>query len=265
MNARDKYGWTPIHSACKHNNFLVVKLLLTFGLDVTLRTNKDNNHILQMAALNKDPKVIQTLMESKQLKKTDKNVTNCHGNTLLHFAAANKHSVKPFAYLIRNAKKFNLKINQLDRFNRNFFHAACLTGGSKEIVLFIIQNSKKYSIDLNLQSIDGERPFHYACNKGKLENVKILLNNSKKYKIDVSSLTNHGRDGQASAERMGHTDIVNLIKDWKKKESKEMINQFQNEILTRFQAMKDNDDPNARRQIADNVISLMNKLKENIH
>ena len=110
VNAKDIIGWTPLHHATRYNNPLVVEYLLDHGLNVTLRTNS-NCHIIHFAALNKDPKVIQAVFESQQLINIDKNATDRHGQTVLHYAAENIYSYKPFAYLLKNAKKFNLNID----------------------------------------------------------------------------------------------------------------------------------------------------------
>jgi len=71
VNAQDENGWTPLHCASNSNNSLVVKQLLNHGLNVTLRTKKNSN-IIHLAALNKDPNVIQAVFESSQLRNIDK-------------------------------------------------------------------------------------------------------------------------------------------------------------------------------------------------
>ena len=69
---------------------------------------------------------------------------------------------------------------------------------------------------LNLRDVNGNTPFHIACVYEQLQIVEILLKNSKEHKINVIALNNAGKDGQALAKRKGHTDVVNLIKDWKR-------------------------------------------------
>ena len=120
--------------------------------------------------MNKDPKVIQALFESSQLTNIDKNATNENGSTVLHCAAHNNYSNKPLTYLLKNATKFNLNINQLTNSQGNIFHKAC-GFGTEETVKFLVQNAKKYNIDLNLREINGDTPFHIACFHGKLKNV----------------------------------------------------------------------------------------------
>ena len=169
VNAQDDDGWTPLHWASRYNNDLVVKVLLNHRLDATLRTKK-NTYIIFLAAFNKDPKVIQAVFESSQLTNIDKNVTGQNGTTVLHYAAQTKHSHKPLAYLLTNAKKFNLNINQLCNNQGNVFHHACAFG-TKETVEFLIQIAKKYIIDLNLRDVNGNTPFHIAWS---MNNFKLL-------------------------------------------------------------------------------------------
>ena len=225
VNVQDETGSTPLHYASKWNNALVVKQLLTHGLDVTLRTNK-HSHFIHFAALNKDPKVIQAVFESSQLTNIDKNATDCNGLTVFHYAAQNKHSHKPLAYLLENSMKFNLNINQSNNYQGNVFHHAC-GFGTEETLKFIIQNAKKYNIDLNLRNIHGNTPFNNACILGQFQVVEILLKNSKEHKINVVSVNNYGEDGQALAEQKGHTDVVNLIKDWKRNVFDEVLLQLE--------------------------------------
>ena len=256
VNAQDDIGWTPLHYASRCNSALVVKQLLNLGLNVTLRTNK-HNHIIHLASWNKDPKVIQALFESSQLTNIDKNATAQNGHTVLQHAAENKQSIKPLAYLLKNGMKFNLNINHLDDLQGNVFHNAC-EFGTEETVKFLLQNAKKYNIDLSLRNIYGNTPFHRACSHGKLQIVKTLLNNSKKHKIYVVSLSNSGKDGQAYAEQKGHTDIVKLIKDWKRKQSNEATSHIQDEILYQLETNQQSKDLRIAR-----AIKLIKELKEN--
>ena len=217
VNAQGEYGVTPLYAACARNNVLVVNQLMDHGLNVSLRTKEENEHILHAATLNRDPKVTQAVFESKQLINADKNVTNDEGQTVFHFAAQNDHSPMAYSalvYLLKNATKFNLKINQLTRDHENVFHPACRFG-HQETVKFLIQNAKKYAIDLNMRDMDGNTPFQIAIQHGQFHKVKILLENSKKYNINIYSKNNNGMDGQDLAEYEGRTKIAKLIKSWK--------------------------------------------------
>ena len=214
VNAQDENGVTPLYMACRYNNVLVVNHLLDHGLNITRRTKNIKGHILHAATFNKDPKVTQAVFENKRLMNTGKNVTTSYKYTVFHSAACNEFSAKPLAYLLENATKFNLKINQLTRDHENVFHPACRFG-HQETVKFLIQNAKKYAIDLNMRDRDGNTPFQIAIQHGQFHKVKILLENSKKYNINIYSKNNNGMDGQDLAEYEGRTKIVKLIKSWK--------------------------------------------------
>jgi len=228
VNAQDDGGWTPLHCASRYNNALVVKQLLNHGLDVTLRTQK-NSLIIHLGAVNKDPKVIEALFESKQLTNIEKNVTNQSGYTVLHCAAQNDYSHEPLDYLLKNAMKFNLNISKFDNFQGNVFHSAC-AHGTKATVKFLIQNAEKYNIDLNLRNINGSTPFHHACFFGQLQIVEILLKKSKQYKINIVTANNNLKDGHGLAKQKGHTDVVKLIIDWIKWHPIEVARQILFEI-----------------------------------
>ena len=214
VNAQDEIEVTPLFMACQYNNVLVVNHLLDRGLNVTRRTIDRKGHILHAATNNKDPKVTQAVFENKRLMNTAKNVTTSNKYTVLHSSACNEFSAKPLAYLLENATKLNLKINQFSRFHENVFHPACRLG-KQETVKFLIQNAKKYAIDLNMRDMDGNTPFQIAFQHGQFHKVKILLENSKKYNINIYSKNNNGMDGQDLAEYEGRTKIVKLIKNWK--------------------------------------------------
>ena len=130
---------------------------------------------------------------------------------------------------------------------------------------FLIQNAKKYNIDLKLRNINGDTPFHYACYHGKVQIVEILLKNSKQHKINVVSVNNNGKDGQALAEQKGHTDILNLIKDWKRNQNyEELRSHIDDDLLFQlesFEGFEQSGDPRVARLIA--TIKLIKELKEN--
>ena len=152
--------------------------------------------------------------------------------------------------------KFNFNINQLDNNQRNVFHDACAFG-TKETVEFLIQNAKKYNIDLNLRDNLGYTPFHLACYYGKLQIAETLLENSKQYKINVVSL-NAGKDGQALAEQEGYTDVVNLIKDWKRKDAVEPFDQ----MLTKLKGLEKFGLSEEQKKLLDDVTELIKAKKQ---
>ena len=101
----------------------------------------------------------------------------------------------------------------------------------------------------------------YKMKPTHLQIVDELLKNSKQYKINVVSLNNNGKDGQALAEQEGHTDVVKLIQDWKKKQSNEVPSHIQlihDEILFQLEGSQHSGDPRIL-----SAISLIKEIKEN--
>ena len=263
VNVQDDDGYSPLHyaSLC-YGQAVTQPWIRCYIKNSNKDKNKANSRIIHFAALNKDPKVIQAVFESSRLTNIDKNSTDCNGHTVLHYAAQNKHSHKPLAYLLKNATKFNLNINQLDNFQGNVFHIACGCG-TEEIVKFLIQNAKKYNIDLNLRDNNRSTPFHHACYRGQLLIVETLLKNSKQHKINVVSSSNDGMDGQALAEQEGHTDVVKLIQDWKNGQSYGATSHIQlihDEILFQLEGSQHSGDPRIL-----SAIRLIREIKENIN
>ena len=256
FNAKDEDGWTPLHLACNFNKAPVVEHLLNHGLDVTI-LSKRQTHIMHLAAMSKDPKVIQTVMESSSLQNTDKyDVKDISHGSVFHYAARNIHSTKPMDYLLKNTKQFNLDINAVDNYERNLFHMAC-GFGTKYMVEFLIGNARKYGIELNAKNKGGNTAFHEACYYGKISNVVILLKNRKEFKIEVLTENNLGKDGQAIARHRKHGNIAELIKCWKKEESQSMTR----EALSKAQEIS-SPLPIPDAQKLQNVIELLKQIKE---
>ena len=86
INARDKYGWTPLHHACFGGHAGVVGLLLPKGADVT-KQNKAGQTALHAAVVGRSVVVVQAVLtaDTSSLVLTSR----CHfGKTALDMAAA---------------------------------------------------------------------------------------------------------------------------------------------------------------------------------
>ena len=83
VNARDKYGNTPLHGAAGSNeNPEVLTALLEAGADVNARTENGNTP-LHYASFNKNLEVLAVLLDAG----TDVNARNQYGLTPLHQTA----------------------------------------------------------------------------------------------------------------------------------------------------------------------------------
>ena len=163
-------------------------------------------------------RIVKLFLDNKKKMAIDVNA-QYEGWTPLFYATSFNN-----ALVIKQLLNHGLDVTFRSTIEQNVFHIAC-GFGTEDTVNFLIQNARKYNVDLNLRDTNGYTPFHIACFNGKLENVKILLKNSKFIfrKINVHSLTNRCEFGQDLAEQNGHTDVVNLIKDWRRKRRKQPI------------------------------------------
>ena len=75
--------------------------------------------------------------------------------------------------------------------------------------------------------------------------------------IDVFS-KNNGNDGQALAQMKSHTKIVELIADWKRRNSKDSFNQ----ILTQLKGAEKFAVIDEQKKLLDNVTKLIIELKD---
>ena len=65
-------------------------------------------------------------------------------------------------------------------------------------------------------------------------------------------------DGQGYAEQEGHTDVVNLIKDWKRKDAVEPFNQ----MLTQLKGIEKIGLSDEQKKLLDNVTNLIKEQKK---
>jgi len=63
ISPRCKAGWTPLYSACHHNNIEVVKLLLDFGASTNVTTNLQKSP-LHAAAGQGFADIVQVLLDA---------------------------------------------------------------------------------------------------------------------------------------------------------------------------------------------------------
>jgi uncharacterized protein len=86
INAVDKNGWTPLHSACKGGHLGIIQLLINKGAFSRALTNEGASplhYLVRNASQDKSYVAIQLLVQ----KSSAVDVTNRHGETPLHQAA----------------------------------------------------------------------------------------------------------------------------------------------------------------------------------
>jgi ankyrin repeat protein len=78
---RDKYGWTPLHTACYYGHLHIVKFLLTQGVNINTKDNLGCTP-LHRAVQSGHLTLIQFLL----INGANPNLQNHNGNTALHWA-----------------------------------------------------------------------------------------------------------------------------------------------------------------------------------
>lgn len=198
VNAKNKYGNTPLHKAYWEKNFEMVKYLVEKGADVNAK-NKWLETPLHEAAANGQLKVIEYLITNKaDVNAKDKeNVTPLHkaafwqnlelvkyligkgadvslqdkaGNTLLHRVASWSQSGEGVIYLVKNGAQIDIKNNN----GVTALHISA-AGGHCEAVQHLIERGARVDIKNNW----GDTPLHMAAQNGHLEVVKVICESFK--------------------------------------------------------------------------------------
>ena len=105
VNAKDKYGQTPLHLTVANNNKEGVEALLAQGADVNAK-NKDGQTTLHLAVRRGREILVKALLGAKDI---DVNAKDKDGNTPLHLAAFNNNKDAMEALLKVNGIKVNAK------------------------------------------------------------------------------------------------------------------------------------------------------------
>jgi len=87
VNARNRYGATPLHEAADGGNASVVELLLDSGADLNARNGLGSTP-LHVAAYKGNLSIVELLLR----RGADPNSRNMYGSTPLHEAASNSHA-----------------------------------------------------------------------------------------------------------------------------------------------------------------------------
>ena len=83
LNARDEFGWTPLHSAAANENPAVLAALLDAGADLNALDGSGRTVLHIAATANDNPAVLAALLEAG----ANPNANDASGNTPLHWAA----------------------------------------------------------------------------------------------------------------------------------------------------------------------------------
>ena len=166
IDNKDKLGYTPLHYAIKLNNLDVIKLLLDFGGDITIKDN-ENNNILQFSLINKKTKLFIYLLNNIP----NLNINSNAKQSLLHLAISNQN-IEIIDILLN--KNININAKESD------FGASTL---QYAIVINNFEICKKLinkNIDINLQDYNGYTALMQSIIEDDLniDIIDLLINNN---------------------------------------------------------------------------------------
>jgi len=197
-NARDSWGWTPLHEAAFENRIDVAKQLLENSANLD-STDNEGETALHWAARENSVGVAKLLLENS----ANVDSTGDDGQTALHWAAW-KNSVDVAKLLL--GKSAN--VDSANNWGATALHYAA-SYNSVDVAKLLLENSA------NVDSVDndGETPLHDAARENSVGVAKLLLANSANLNATVFSGSWKGLTPLQVAEEAGRQEMVELLKN----------------------------------------------------
>jgi len=162
VNATDKAGWTPLHSACFNGNKNKVELLLAKGADINAKGNNGETPLYLAFVLRH-----RDLVELLLTKGADVNAKGPEGVTLLHMA----RDVQIATLLLAHGADVNAKGRQ----GGTPLHAASRLGLRDNAELLIAKGA-----DVNARNDNGQTALAVATAQGHEDVVELLKKHGAK-------------------------------------------------------------------------------------
>ena len=180
VNAKNKYGSTPLHRAIEAAHKEIAELLITNGADVNAKGEADATPLHYAAT--------KEVAELLIVKGADVNAKDEFGETPLDLADGKSET----AELLRKHGGKHGTIN------------GAAGGGDIEAVKEFLAAA----VDVNAKIEGGVTPLHYAAQLGHKEIVELLLANGK----DVNAKSKYGRTPLDYAVKYKRTEIASLLR-----------------------------------------------------
>ncbi|XP_011496256.1 PREDICTED: ankyrin-1-like, partial [Ceratosolen solmsi marchali] len=181
-------GYTPLHFAVYYHNLNVLKLLLKYNADVTIK-NAEGLTPLHLALRMHDDIIIDFILSSDNHKNS--NPIDENGLTHFHIACMKNH-----LKAVENFLKYDVEINQATlsysalwpRYTPLHFAVNDFSLSNK-MQISVIELLLRNGADVNIRNLQGETPLHLAClqNQNKisklLEDIYLLEDDLKTNKL----------------------------------------------------------------------------------
>ncbi|XP_067662471.1 uncharacterized protein [Haliotis asinina] len=192
ITGTDRYGYSPLATACFRGHLEIVKLLLEKGASVS-GTDMDGYSPLGRACFKGHLELVKLLLE-KGASVTD---TDMDGHSPLATACFNGH-----LELVKLLLEKGASVTDTDMDGDSPLATACYRGHLEIVKLLLEKGASVTGTDM-----DGDSPLATACENGHLELVKLLLEKG-------ASVTDTDIDGYsplATACFNGHLETVKLL------------------------------------------------------
>ncbi|XP_066985151.1 uncharacterized protein [Macrobrachium rosenbergii] len=195
INVRlDKTMAVPFHYAAEHNNVEVLRMLLSKGADINIKSSNNMNALHFAALLGSNDALEYLLQEGADINAQTKQL----GWSPLHITVSNDN-LEATQILLENNAFINIK----DNMGLTPLHASIL--GSGETMKILLDTM---TIDVNAKDIDGLTPLHHAARGSTAIFAKQLLQH---YKTDVNALSNSQMSPLHYAAITGNVEISRLL------------------------------------------------------
>ncbi|XP_071154184.1 serine/threonine-protein phosphatase 6 regulatory ankyrin repeat subunit B-like [Mytilus edulis] len=191
LNIRNKYGQTPLHVACIHRRYNIIKLLLNNNCDINAVDN-NNKSALSLASEIGDEEIVLQLDNNN----ADVNISNCTSQSPIHIACEFGYT-KIVKTLLRTCS-----INLGDSNNCTPLYLSSKYGRIDIVQLLISKNA-----DINYTDNDNRTPLLVACEAAHIDIIKLLIDN----KVDINLGNNNNETPLHIACKQGDGNIAQLL------------------------------------------------------
>lgn len=194
VNAVSNSGYTPLHLAAKHGHIAIIKLLLMKDANLNIRA-KNGNTALDLAIAYDQSNVVNYFLKHYNNKVL--HYTN-QGRSILHVSA--RHNSKEIIHMLLLDKHFS--VDKLDNLDQTPLHIAAKYGRLEALKALLFFNA-----NLNAQATGGYTPLHLAIQYNQYEVVQELLSKG----ADAKIITNLKETPLSLAERLGRKEMYALL------------------------------------------------------
>jgi len=193
ISQHDEDRWNVLHHAANLNYNQLISICLEHSVDLLDRQTVQGFTPLYIAGRKGNDEAVELFLS----RGADPNLTDGHGQTVLHRACENM--LENVATILIDYPQANLDITDL--MGRTPLHWACSKGLLNVVSLLFERGA------LIKTTTGGETPLHWASRSGNEDIVSLLL----QYKPDINIYEKNERD-ESAVDLAKNADIANFLR-----------------------------------------------------